>query len=320
MISIFVCTVSVLTSRLDPSPFHGTTTISPILPECERLSVGIVCVSPNPLNDNVTGSLHPDFPFDAIKFVAWTVSSQNYIVFVPTVKPIAVSAIDIYFYNNPGQGIGLPNFELHGLSSDVADSPSPTDPELDFNIISNSELSQRDDQLRRIILAITTPSPYTAYSVRWSFDNLINISWFVLSEILLCNDPPMNPTSSISFSHPLTDTTFITPQTGLFRNGSLTLNCTIAIAGHFVWRWREGNTITLSGDDPGITILTGDGTRTSVLIVPIPSTTTVYHCDVSFTSVVAYHTKSFDVSILSKLRSYLYSLNENYSYYGFLCI
>ena len=296
-----ICTVPVLTSRLDPTPFLGVTTISPQLIECERERVGIVCVSPNPLNDDVTGSLHPDFPSDAIKFVAWTVSSQNYIVFVPTVKPLAVSAIDIYFYHNPGQGIGLPNFELHGLSSDVADSPSPTDPELNFEIINNSELSQEDQQLRRIILVITTPSPFTAYSIRWSFDNLINISWFVLSEILLCNDPPMNPTSSISFSHPLTDRTFITPQTGLLRNGSLTLNCTVAIAGHFMWRWREGNTITLSGDNPGTTILTDDGTRTSVLIVPIPSITTVYHCDVSFVSVVTYYTKSFEVSILSKL-------------------
>ena len=295
----------VLTSRLDPSPFLGVTTISRQLIECERERVGIVCVSPNPLNDNVTGSLHPDFPSDAIKFVAWTVSSHNYIVFVPTVTPLAVSAIDIYFYHNPGQGIGLPNFELHGLSSDVADSPSPTDPELNFDIINNSELSQEDQQLRRIILVITTPSPYTAYSVRWSFDNLINISWFVLSEILLCNDPPMNPTSSISFSHPLTDTTFITPQTGLFRNGSLTLNCTVTIAGHFMWRWREPNTITLSADDPGTTILTGEGTRKSVLIVPIPSTTTIYHCDVSFVSVVVYYTKSLEVCILSKLHLYI---------------
>ena len=305
MISIFVCAVPVLTSRLDPSPFLGTIAITPQLPECVRESVGIVCESPNPLNDNVTGSLHPDFPSDAIKFVAWTVSSQNYIIFVPTVKPFAVSAIDIYFYNNPGQGIGLPNFELHGLSSDVADSPSPTDPELNFDIINNSELSQEDQQLRRNILVITTPSPYTAYSIWWSFDNLINISWFLLSEILLCNDPPINPTSSISFSHPLSDTTFITPQTGLLRNRFLTLNCTVAIAGHFVWRWREQNIITLSADDPGITILTGDGTRTSVLIVSIPSTTTTYACDVSFTSVVAYHTKSFEVSILSKLHSYV---------------
>ena len=220
------------TYRLDPSPFLGSTTISPQLPKCVRERVGIVCVSPNPLNDNETGSLHPDFPSDAIKFVGWTVTSQNYIIFVPTVKPIAVSAIDIYFYNNPGQGISLPNFELHGLSNDVADSPSPTDPKLNFDIINNSELSQEDQQLRRIILVITTPSPYTAYSVRWSFDNLIDISWFVLSEILLCNDPPMNPTSSIS--HPPTDTTFITPQMGLWRNGFLTLNCTVAIAGHFV--------------------------------------------------------------------------------------
>ena len=74
---------------------------------------------------------------------------------------------------------------------------------------------------------------HNAYLLRWNFDNLLNVSIFVISEVLLCNDPlPIYDTSTITFKSPITDNTIITPQSELLNIGSIMLTCTVSNGGN----------------------------------------------------------------------------------------
>ena len=183
--------------RLEPSPFNGISSIVPNVGTCIRERVGIVCEIPNVLTDNSTGPQQPDI-FNAnanvIKqFVAWSSSNQaSYLALVPQPSPVSVSTIDIYTLNNPRNGISVPNFELYGLAHAQSAAPASTDPKLDVDIINNNELSLEDNNVRRITLRIRSPASHNAYLLMWNFDKLLNVSMFVISEVLLCNNPLPN--------------------------------------------------------------------------------------------------------------------------------
>ena len=175
--------------------------------------------------------------------MAWSSSNQaSYITLVTQPSPANVSTIEIYLLNNPSNGISVPNFELYGLGSTVSATPTSADPKLDFDIINNNELSLEDNSVRRITLRIRSPKLHNAYLLRWDFDKLLNVSWFMVSEVLLCNDPlPIYDTSTITFKSPITDNTIITPQSELLNNGSIMLTCTVSNEGQFVWRYTWTN-------------------------------------------------------------------------------
>ena len=272
----------------------GTNAITTQLSNCEGSSnAGTACVGVTVLN-NGDGLLYPNFPSDASNFVAWTVNSRNFLTLIPSPKPSIINSIEIAFYNNPRQGFGWPNFQLHGLANDVTVFPRSGDPQLVFDIFNNSLLSQDDQKVHIVVLRIRSPGSFKGYAIQWNFGNLINVTWLVMSEVVLCRDQFGNQTTSISFSNPAADNTVITPQSELLSDDSLTLTCSVSNEGHFLWRWRKKNT-TLINSVNGTKILYGDATRTSVITVPVPSIDSFYYCDISFTSALDYTTRSFEV-------------------------
>ena len=299
--------------RLEPSPFNGIASIQPNVGTCVRERIGIVCEIPNVLTDNSTGPQQPDI-FNAndnvIKqFVAWSSSNQaSYLTLVPPEpSPASVSTIDIYTLNNPRNGISVPNFELYGLENTVTDTPASTDPKLDVDIINNNELTLEDNNVRRITLRIRSPASHNAYLLKWNFDKLLNVSMFMISEVLLCNDPlPVYNTSTITFKSPITDKTIITPQSELLNNGSIMLTCTVSNEGQFMWRWIHG-VRTVADSEPGTSILSADGTRTSVLITPVSASDSsfLYSCDASFTILTGYSARTFEIPLPSMLLKFI---------------
>ena len=291
--------------RLVPSPFFGVSSIIPNVGTCVTEIVGIVCELPNVLTDNSTGPQQPDIfnVNDIEQFVAWSSNQAAYVTLLPQPSPANISTIDIYVLNNPRNGISVPNLELYGLENTVSDTPTSTDPKLDVDIINNDELSLEDNNVRRITLRIRNPVSQNAYLLRWSFDKLLNVSWFMISEILLCSDPlPIYDTSTITFKSPITDKTIITPQSELLNNGSIMLTCTVSNEGQFMWRWVHGVSRIISDSEPGTSILSADGTRTSVLLKPVSTSDSsfLYQC-VSFTIPISFSARSFEIAFPSML-------------------
>ena len=296
--------------RLDPSPFNGISTIIPNVGNCVRERIGIVCELPNVLTDNSTGPQQPDiFNNDIRQFVAWSSSNPaSYLTLVPQPSPASVSTIDIYTLNSPRNGISVPNFELYGLESTVSATPTSTDPKLDVDIINNNELSLEDNNVRRITLRIRSPASHNAYLLMWNFDKLLKVSLFMISEVLLCNDPlPIYDTSTITFKSPITDNTITTLQSELLNNGSIMLTCTVSNEGQFMWRWIHGVTRIISDSEPATSILSADGTRTSVLSTPVSASDNsfLYSCDASFTIRTSFSARTFQISFPSMLLKFI---------------
>ena len=306
-ISLCLYIVTLSTVRLEPSPVLGISSIVPNVGTCVRERVGIVCELPNVLTDNSTGPQQPDiFNVNVIRqFVAWSSSNQaSYLTLIPQLSPASVSTIDIYSLNSPRNGISVPNFELYGLESTQSATPASTDPKLDVDIINNNELSLEDNNVRRITLRIRSPASHNAYLLMWNFDKLLNVSLFMISEVLLCNDPlPIYDTSTITFKSPITDYTLITPQSQLLNNGSIMLTCTVSNEGQFMWRWIHGVSRIISDSEPATSILSADGTRTSVLSTPVSASDSsfLYSCDASFTILTLFSARTFEISFPSML-------------------
>ena len=314
----FTCLYIVILStvRLDPSLFLGISTILTNVGTCVIERVGIVCELPNVLTDNSTGPQQPDiFNVNVIEqFVAWSNSNQaSYLALVPQPSPASVSTIEIYTLNSPRNGISVPNFELYGLESTVSATPTSTDPKLDVDIINNNELTLEDNNVRRTTLRIRSPESHNAYLLRWSFDKLLNVSWFMISEVLLCNDPlPIYGTSTITFKSPISDKTIITPQSELLNNGSIMLTCTVSNEGQFMWRWIHGVTRIILESELGTSIFSADGTRTSVLLKPVSTSdiSFLYTCDASFTIPISFSARSFEIAFPSMLLKFILCLKK----------
>lgn len=287
--------------RLEPTPFRGVTSITPSRDNCARSTsyVGIMCTKPTLLVDDNTGPPQLNFPTDAVTIVAWTNTNNdnNYLVIVPT-KLEVITTVTIHVYNNPAMTVGVPNFELYGLSSTVTNIPSGGP--LPIDIIGNNQFSQSDQIVRPLTILTRNSGVNRAYLLKWNFNNLRDISWFIISEVSLCNDSPnIYPRiTSISFSTPISNITTVTPLSNLHINGSLTLTCTISNEGKYQWTWTQGTNM-ISDTDPNTSIYSADATRTSVLVIPFPASSKTIRCNAMNTE--TYNTRTFEVLILSKL-------------------
>ena len=74
-----------------------------------------------------------------------------------------------------------------------------------------------------------------------------------------------------------------------------------------MWRWIHGVTKIISDSEPGTSILSADGTRTSVLITPVSTSHSsfLYSCDASFTILTSYSARTFEISFPSMLLIFL---------------
>ena len=165
------------------SPFPVAYNNSPtIVPCCSPDGDSLSCGGGAILIDNDTESAE----LNTSKVFAW--DSEVSIAFViVTSVPTKVRQVNLFFYNIPSSGIGLPHAEL--FWSNV--SPYTPNNPLSHVIVGNQDLSQDDRTLRNVSLVVTTDSiaNYRFLRIRFTFPAEISlIDWILLSEVQLCGE------------------------------------------------------------------------------------------------------------------------------------
>ena len=103
----------------------------------------------------------------------------------PTVR---VTAVNLFFYNIPSMGIGLPHeIELKWGDTTLINTPNP----LGRAVLGNSDLSQEDNTTRNVTIAAIADDSgdetnYRAISITFRFSDASPIRWLILSEVEVC--------------------------------------------------------------------------------------------------------------------------------------
>ena len=123
------------------------------------------------------------------KVFAW--DREISIVFTTSI-PTKVKQVNLFFYNIPSSGIGLPPAELFWSNS----TPSNPNNFLSNVIVGNQDLSQDDRTLRNVSLVVTTDQEdnpdYRYLRIQFTFPAETSlIYWILLSEIQLCGRTSM---------------------------------------------------------------------------------------------------------------------------------
>ena len=98
--------------------------------------------------------------------------------------------VNLFFYNIPSSGIGLPPAELFWGNV----NPFNPDIPLSHVIVGNQDLSQDDRTFQNVSLVITTdpqilPHGYRFFCIRFTFPAETSlIDWILLSEVQLCGE------------------------------------------------------------------------------------------------------------------------------------
>ena len=116
-------------------------------------------------------------PFDVANFMGW--NSSFTLEFNFEINAFIISQVNIYFYNNPSVGYGLPAIRTSvSFSGNEAD-----DTPIEYSFTDNSEFSQTDDQVLVIPLIITTDiSNYQFFRLHFDFTSY-QITQIFLSEL-----------------------------------------------------------------------------------------------------------------------------------------
>ena len=94
--------------------------------------------------------------FDSNNFMGWNTSFDLEFDFGS--QRFYITRVDIYYYNNPSQGYGLP--DIRASMSPTGDGFTP----VVSTFIDNSEVSQSDDEVQMLSLIILTPFSDLAYN------------------------------------------------------------------------------------------------------------------------------------------------------------
>ena len=101
-----------------------------------------------------------------------------------------VTAINLFFYNNPSMGIGLPHeIELNWGTGGLFAGNS-----LGHAVIGNQDLSEDDNMRRNVTIAALEDDPtdsddFRSLGVTFRFSDVSSIRWLLLSEIEICSSP-----------------------------------------------------------------------------------------------------------------------------------
>ena len=185
------------TYRLPTSPvqFNGTDTAPNTTDSTASrcfISAGVVtCLGPT---DAVgaklaNGDLGPvDLDVSAVH--AWNESfSIDFQLRSTNTPSVTVTAVNLFFYNIPSMGVGLPpDIELFYGNNVAQDYTRITN----FTILNNQDLNQEDNQLRNVTLVVTDSNVpiYGFFRVQFGFSESHPIDWMLLSEIQLCTGTP----------------------------------------------------------------------------------------------------------------------------------
>ena len=163
-----------------PNVYNNSPTSDPLVAciEPDADSNTRICPGNGLLEDMDVGSAD----LNTSKVFAW-----NREVSIAFTFPVTqVNQMNLFFYNIPSRGVGLPPAELYWSDT------NPTLPEnlLSHVIVGNQDLSQDDRTPRNVSLVVTTNQPQSNYRylrVRFTFPAETSlIEWILLSEVQLC--------------------------------------------------------------------------------------------------------------------------------------
>ena len=122
---------------------------------------------------------------DTSKVFAW--DREVSIAFA--IQSTKVRKVNLFFYNIPSSGIGLPPAELFWSNVNPIYPYNP----LSYVIVGNQDLSQDDRTLRNVSLVVTTDqdsiTDYRYFRIGFTFPAETSlIDWILLSEVQLCGE------------------------------------------------------------------------------------------------------------------------------------
>ena len=165
------------------SPFPVAYNNSPTIgPGCVPSGFALHCPAGVSLLDSDTGSAE----LDTSNVFAWDGEVNIIFTFAFTLAA-KVRQVNLFFYNIPSSGIGLPPAELFWSNDNVLNPDIP----LFYVIVGNQDLSQDDRTLRNVSLVVTTDQDSIAnhryFRIHFKFPaETILIDWILLSEVQLC--------------------------------------------------------------------------------------------------------------------------------------
>ena len=180
----FLSPVSLSILALTPPPiaYNNSPTSDPRV-QCVDVGPNThICPGNGLLEDNDIGSAD----LDTSKVFAWDREVSIAFTFAPT----KVNHVNLFFYNIPSSGIGLPPAELYW---GITDAFFPEN-FLSHVIVGNQDLSQDDRTPRNVSLVVTTDQnntqipDYRHFGIRFTFPETSLIDWILLSEVQLCRD------------------------------------------------------------------------------------------------------------------------------------
>ena len=180
----FLISVSLSILGLTPAPiaYNNSPTTDPRV-QCVDIGPSThLCPGNGTLDDMDTGSAD----LDASKVLAWDREVSIAFTFAPT----KVNRVNLFFYNIPSSGIGLPPAELYW---GITDAFFPEN-FLSHVIVGNQDLSQNDRTPRNVSLVVTTDQnntqipDYRHFGIRFTFPETSLIDWILLSEVQLCRE------------------------------------------------------------------------------------------------------------------------------------
>ena len=111
-------------------------------------------------------------------FFAWNRSSQVVSVTVRYFPQVTIRHVQLFFYNKPSMGIGLPDITLASTRT------------LPHYITGNQHLRSDDDGRRNVTLSLVDTSERIGdFSVNFSFSDSNRVDWLLLSEVRICQQP-----------------------------------------------------------------------------------------------------------------------------------
>lgn len=131
------------------------------------------------------GNRAPTSLSDLSSTFAW---NQDVTIIIGHPTSTRVRAVNLFFYNIPSMGIGLPDeIELsRGTSQTITNSP------LRYAVLGNSDLSQEDNTTRNVTIAALADDSgdeamYRSISITFRFSEASLIRWVILNEIQICD-------------------------------------------------------------------------------------------------------------------------------------
>ena len=191
---LFPVTVNAYVMNPTPIAYNNSPTTGPrCIPDMSR---SLTCPGGILLVDSDTGSAE----LNTSRVFAW--DREVSIAFTSQLSK--VMQVNLFFYNIPSSGIGLPPAELFWSDTNVLNPDEP----LSHVIVGNQDLSQDDRTLRNVSLVVTTDQDstpdYTFFRIRFTLPADSNLTdWILLSEVQLCGEAGMCLFQRLHNMHPI---------------------------------------------------------------------------------------------------------------------